>query len=480
MKTNPFNTLNPISKSVDLNKINNLIDIHRQKTFKIEQLKNSTYSQLGFTFKPVIKESNKYKVHGTFEQRNYTNHYPNRESFSSKKKYVNSNKDVSSIVSIYNMNNNPDFGNTSKISVKTYNNLINHENSFSSKNSIKNNLDINNKNCTPISNPNKKNPNFSSKTKNGNFSSKSKATKNNIESSIISNNCNNITNATSNISKNQSKSIKSSICNFSTTKNSSNIDEENFLNKIVPNKIDSRVYNENLKKQNHRILEDLNENLNSNASNTNNNTNNNFTNNNSNNNTNNSNNNNSNNNTNNSNTNNIILNKKPIKLQETRDLVKLMNSKIKATSNRDLELMDHTIDEINSNIYLDDSIKNNNEDNLSNKKNTNNNYNTNNEEYSLSDNNYNLNQQTDERKDKNTKKENFANSNHQSLRENRNKNYGNIIYSFNNSEKSNIENKSIRSRNALSINDFNNNQENSNLNYSNLDKTDGEGYNEKD
>jgi len=231
--------LNQTSKSVDINKINNLIEIHRQKKYKREQLKNNIYSELGFTFKPTLNESTKYKVNGTFEERNYINFYPNRESVASKKKYGNSNKDVSSIISMSNIVN-PDF-NTSRISNKTFNYMNNKENSFSSKNSgvkVKGKVEQN-------SNTNSKNNNFLAKNPNQIN-----------ENSFVSSN-NNATNYTlnlnkSNISKNKSKSKTSSITNFSISNNNKNIDEDRALNR------GQEIRNENFNNnnQNNKSIQD--------------------------------------------------------------------------------------------------------------------------------------------------------------------------------------------------------------------------------
>ena len=386
------------------------MEISRQKQFKIEQLKNNTYSQLGFTFKPAINKSSKYKVSETFEQRNYVNHYPNRESLLSRKKYGHSNKEVSSILSYCNASNNNDnieFDNASKISVRTFNfnnnnnngnnNYVNNkENSFSSlkQTSLKSKMIGNaNKNSTPISNSN-------SLLKND-FSNTKKNKQGDNISNITNNNENTIRNDTNkNNYNNKTKSIKSSICNFSTAKNTPDLKGKEFINRIT---------HESLNNQELKSNEENNNNYNINY-------------------------------------------KKSSKLQETRELVKRINSKVKSNSKKDLEFLDKTIDEVcNDNAFTENVSKKSQDKNI---KNENSNYESGS-------------RIADESKSNHFYKEEAIRNINDS--KNRNKNYGNIIYSVNSND--NI-NKSIKSGSVI-LNNDKNNQENFNFNYS-VSKTDGE------
>lgn len=418
--------INKTSRSVDLKKINDLVDLSRQKKFKIEQLKNNTYSELGFTFKPAISESSKYKVPGTFEERNFINYYPNRDSLLSKKKYGNSNKEVSSILSYSNKNinnnnannKNIELDNASKISVRTFNfnnnyninsnnNYVNNkENSFSSSkhSSLKSKWVGNtNKNSTPFLNSNSKRKNNFSNTKNKNQKNNNSNTTNNYNENSINNNTNNINN------NNKTKSIKSSICNFSTMKNTPDIKGNDFINKIA---------HESLNNQELNYANE--ENLNYDYSN--------------------------------------INNKKITKLQETRDLVKRINSKVKSNSNKDFEFLNNTIDEVYNNNVLESTNKINQEKNVINEKYFN--------KESLTG-------VLDESKSNyfNGEKENKNTNNSK----NRNKNYGNIVYSINSNDNGC---KSINNSSGVVSNNDKNNQENSNFKYS-MSKTDGEVYFDK-
>jgi len=100
------------------------------------------------------------------------------------------------------------------------------------------------------------------------------------------------------------------------------------------------------------------------------------------------------------------FNRKKLKINE---FVKKMNLKVKSTVNKELELLDHTMDEITNNKIIDDYNKNNLENKLDN--------------YSSEPNHFSNIPFLSEKIDKN-----------QIVHGNRNKNYGNIIY-YNNLDK---------------------------------------------
>jgi hypothetical protein len=382
------------------------------------------YSELGFTFKPSISESSRYKVSGTFEERNFINYYPNRESLLSKKKYGNTNKVVSSILSFCNPNNNIEFDNASKISNKTFNfnnnnNYVNNnENSFSSSKqySLK---------CKLIGNPNYiATPILSSNTKRKNNFSNSK---NNKKTNDNNNKLNEVNISRSNISiitnnNNKTKSFKSSICNFSTAKNTPDLRGSDSISKIAHGSFSSNQNPKAIEENNN--IDNFNQEQNLN------------------------------------NINNYVINnnnkKKNSKLQETRELVKRINSKVKSKSNKDFEFLDNTIDEVHNNAILENTNKKIQEKIFK----ENSNYDTGSRIVDESKSNYFCGEE--------------ANKSLNNNKGNRNKNYGNIVYSVNSNENAN---KSIKNRSVISNNDMNN-QENSRFDYS-MSKTDGEVYFDK-
>ena len=195
--------LNKTSKSLEMGKINELVDLHRLKKYKLEQLKKNVFNELGFTFMPKILDTNKYKINNTFEERNYTSFYPNRLTIINKKKF-------------YNKENNSSNPNISKIT-----NKLNRENSFNSKNSF-----INNSNINSIQNSNMK----SKRDKNiENIINSPIVHKNEINNSLNINSNNSVYNKLNN-HQNISKSKKSSICNFSTTKIPLNLNDDKISN----------------------------------------------------------------------------------------------------------------------------------------------------------------------------------------------------------------------------------------------------------
>lgn len=436
---------------MDIKKINDLIDISRQKTFRIEQLKNNTYNELGFTFKPAISESSKYRVSGTFEERNFINYYPNRESLLSKKKYGNSNKEVSSILSYCNKDNNinnnkinnfnDEFDSASKLSIKTLNynsnsnnNYMNNkENSFSSskQSSLKSKWIGNpNKRSTPILN--------SSSKKRNNFSNSKTNPK--IDDNVISYNDNNnhnddnsyktsiSNNININNNNNRTRSIKSSICNFSTAKNTPDLRNNHFITKIA----NESLINQVLKSNADINCDDSNKEMIGNEN---------------------------------------YNNKKNTKLQETRNIVKRINSKVKSLSNKDFEFLDKTTDQVYNTAVLENASKKNLDKNSN--FNSNNNHNDNNDNNDINSNYESASRNADESKNNNFhEEEGNINLNN---RENRNKNYGNIVYSVKSNENAN---KFIKNERMVSYNNDMNNQENSRFDYS-MSKTDGEVYFEK-
>jgi len=350
----------------------------------------------------------------------------------SKKKYGNTNKVVSSILSYcnpnnninINNNNNIEFDNASKISNKTFNfnnnNYVNnHENSFSSSKqySLKCKL-IGNPNdiSTPILSSNSKRKNNFSNSKNNKKTNDNNNDKLN-EVSISRSSFRIITN-----NNNKRKSFKSSICNFSTAKNTPDLRGSDSISKIAHGSFSSnqnpKAIEENKNTDNFNQEQNLNK------------------------------------------INNYVFDnnnkKKNSKLQETRDLVKRINSKVKSKSNKDFEFLDQTIGEVHNNSVLENTNKKIKEKIF----NENSNYDTGSRIVDESKSNYFCGEE--------------ANKSLNNNKGNRNKNYGNIVYSVNSNENAN---KSIKNMRVISNNDMNN-QENSRFDYS-MSKTDGEVYLDK-
>ncbi len=157
---------------------------------------------------------------------------------------------------------------------------------------------------------------------------------------------------------------------------------------------------------------------------------------------------------------NNINNKKSSKLQETREFVKRINSKVKSNSNKDFEFSDFsTFDkDYNNNAILEKTNKINQDKNIINEK---------------------LPYESSSRRIADESKSNHFSGGESNRKiiynKNRNGNYANNIYSVKIND--NNGNKSINNGSVVSNSDKNN-QENSNFNYS-MSKTDGEVYLDK-
>lgn len=232
-----------------MSRINQLVDIHRQKKYKIEQLKNSLHQELGITFNPITNDNSRFNLSSTFEERNLQSSYPNRKTVLNRlNNNATSGQSLNNSISINNISYvQNDLVNKSNraiissnknshINIISKNNLNNKENSFSSKLSFNNNQANNIADSQRNLNDFKSNANYNNNNINDNNNSlnnthntllinsnRNKA--NNINKNLSGNKIrntskNNNNNTNSFISLNKTKSaIKSTHCNFSTAKN---------------------------------------------------------------------------------------------------------------------------------------------------------------------------------------------------------------------------------------------------------------------